>query len=87
MIQVQYENLTATFEDFEWSSEDKLFTQVLNTNIPEEARSVSAIFREKDGITGVDVIALEGLKFLGSKIKVLNYIPEEIPEEEPGVDV
>jgi hypothetical protein len=88
MIKIQYKNFKATFnsKDMKWKSEDKVFERVLNDSAPEVAElSTSIPWKEGPmGTSGIDGLALEKIIYLG-EIKIVEYIPTELPKEKIGV--
>jgi len=85
MIKIKINNAVATF-DGQWSSDDAEVQKFLNStfDINEFGPSVTyAISKYDKSVHGLDGAALDAIRILEPEI--VEYVPDEIPEEQEGV--
>lgn len=88
MIIITLNNISATFNKGIWICKDRNTEQILGSSFDETKLLVSDTYKMSeyfDGIQGIDSVALDAISNL--KPKVIEYIPDDLPIEEPGVYV
>lgn len=87
MIKIRLSNkIEATFSDMRWKCDDKDVQKILNDAFNLDEVTVSDAYRVSEydnDITGLDAVILDAVAFL--KPKIIEYVPDEIPEEVKGV--
>jgi len=86
MITIKLNNILATFNGEQWSSDNERVQEFLNNtfDINEFGPSVTYETSKYDkNVHGLDGAALDAIATI--KPEVIEYIPDEIPEEQEGV--
>ena len=87
MITIKFgKNYEATFSDERWKCDDEDVRKMLNGFLDLDEVTVSDAYRTSKydaSVYGLDSVALDAVSFL--KPEIIEYEPDEIPEEIEGV--
>lgn len=87
MIAIKFDkNFEATFSGERWKCDDEDVQRILNDTLDLDEVSVSDAYRTSEydaSVYGLDGVALDAVSFLEPEI--IEYVPDEIPEEQEGV--